>query len=125
MKIRRLELDSPGLFTFGMAEVGVVSATGHFVRLRPEAETSDAEIQAARKRLLSDGARAVRVMARPPKAAVMLTKTATVVQASIKQSGGAMPPVRELMRTLVEASGSKRKAAVIEYLEQLAERERL
>jgi len=124
MKVERLPLSSAQLVTVDEQVTRYGQFAGCFVRLRPTSAASDVDIKRLKNGLLKAGALAVRVVPRPPGGAVQLSGRAQLVQ-NLAGAGDAIPPVRELMRALVDASSSDNKSELNELLVRLADKEGL
>jgi hypothetical protein len=96
----------------------------HFVRVLPTVNASDEQLKELKRELEQAGASAVRLMPRPRGNSVQLGGAAQTVKL-LMGPGDAIPPVRELVSSLVASSVSNRKAELEELLMKLADEEGL
>jgi hypothetical protein len=122
MKLTRRVVDTAQLATVDETVAKPAKYRGQFVRVRPTANATDADVAAVKARLVEAGAAAVRVLPRPPKAKAQLGDVADKVERLKRRAGGALPPTRELVASLVEQSTAiQHKDDVRELLEELAD----
>jgi hypothetical protein len=95
-----------------------------FVRVLPTANATDEQLKTLKKELERAGAQAVRMMPRPHGNNVQLGGAAQTVKL-LMGPGDAIPPVRELVSSLVASSTSNRKAELEELLMKIADEEGL
>lgn len=93
---------------------------GQYVRLQPTAAATDATLKESKTSLVKAGAKAVKIMPRPPANTVALSAVARKVQQL--SAGNALPPIRELCDALVDESASKHKPEVKALLSALADK---
>lgn len=93
-------------------------AAGSFVRVLPEAEATDLELEGLTERLKEQGAAAVRVM---PRAAADALQLGAESSAKVLE----LEPPRELLARLVAESSSEHKEELAALIEELADREGL
>jgi len=98
--------------------------TGQFVRVMPTAISTDEQLKTLKKDLERAGAQAVRMMPRPHGNNVQLGGAAQTVKL-LMGPGDSIPPVRELVSSLVATSTSARKVELEELLMKLADEEGL
>jgi hypothetical protein len=95
-----------------------------FVRVSPTVNASDDQLKVLKRDLEEAGASAVRLMPRPRGDTVQLGGAAQTVKL-LMGPGDAIPPVRELVSSLIASSTSSRKAELEELLMKLADEEGL
>lgn len=98
--------------------------TGQFVRVLPTSGATDAQLKTFKSELERAGVAAVRMMPRPQGNKVQLGGAARTVKL-LMGPDDAVPPIRELISSLVNSSTSTRKAELEELLMKLADEEGL
>jgi len=124
MKVKRKDLDTAPLVTVDEHADDLGQYAGAFVRIRPSAVATDSQLRKLKKGLLDAGAKAVRLMPKPPADQLQLSAGAQLVE-QMTAGNDATPPVRELMAQLVAASTSRHKAQLGALLVRLADEEGL
>lgn len=98
--------------------------TGQFVRVLPTSSATDVQLKTFKSELERAGVAAVRMMPRPQGNKVQLGGAAQTVKL-LMGPDDSIPPVRELVSSLVMSSTSARKAELEELLMKLADEEGL
>lgn len=98
--------------------------TGQFVRVLPTSSATDAQLKTFKGELERAGVAAVRMMPRPQGNKVQLGGAAQTVKL-LMGPDDSIPPVRELVSSLVTSSTSARKAELEELIMKLADEEGL
>ena len=98
--------------------------TGQFVRVLPTTKATDTQLKTLKSDLERAGVAAVRMMPRPQGDKVQLGGAAQAVKL-LMGPDDSIPPVRELVSSLVASSTSSRKAELEELLMKLADEEGL
>jgi len=98
--------------------------TGQFVRVLPTINATDEGLKTLKKELERAGTLAVRILPRPHGNKVQLGCAAQTVEL-LMGPDDSIPPVRELISSLVASSTSSRKVDLEELLMKLADEEGL
>jgi hypothetical protein len=120
MTFRRIPIDTARLATVSEKVDNPGAYADTFVRIKPTNEADPESVKRLKQTLIKAGAKAVRILPRPPQDEVQVSAIAEVVR---DISGGSLdiPPVRELLAELVDKSSHVNKQGLIELIERLAD----
>lgn len=123
MKIERKPIVSSKLVTIEET-ANPAKFGGCFVRVRPTSLATDVRLKSFKLDLEKAGAKAVRMMPKPPCDHVRVGSAAATVK-GLMGVDDSIPPVRELVEALVTRSTSSRKPELSALLNKLADEEGL